>query len=194
MTKQPSEERARRESRGQAVVLDKHWHLARDETEVQLTELEFALYRVSAAFERWRSECLAAVTDKPLSSTELTVLHVIKMKDRPKTIAEVGRLLNRDDIANLQYAIRKLLGAGLIEKNRNRRKKGIDYNATKLGEEVAHRYADLRRKQLIPMVQSVHDVDSLIDTSRRMLELITGIYDSAALTVFAHRRPFEEAE
>ena len=29
-------------------ALDKHWHLARDDSEIQLAELEYALYRVYA--------------------------------------------------------------------------------------------------------------------------------------------------
>jgi predicted MarR family transcription regulator len=174
--------------------LDKHWHLARDDNEIQLAELEYSLYRVYAAFDRWQSECVAAVANKPLNSTENTVLHVIRMKDRPKTISEVGRLLNRDDIPNLQYAIRKLLSAGLIEKNVDNKKKGLSYKTTCLGVSVSDRYAELRASQLMPLLESVHNWDTLIETSRLMLDLMNGIYDSAALTISAHRRPIDDSE
>ncbi len=175
-------------------ALDKHWHLARNDNEIQLAELEYSLYRVFAAFERWQSECVAAVANKPLHSTENTILHVIRMKDRPKTISEVGRLLNRDDIPNLQYAIRKLLKSGLIEKCKNNKKKGITYKVTPLGSRVSDDYAELRATQLMPLLESVHNWDELIETSRRMLDLMNGIYDSAALTISAHRRPIDNGE
>ncbi len=175
-------------------LLDKHWHLARDDTEIQLAELEYALYRIYAAFERWQSDCIAAVANLPMSSTENTVLHVIRMKDRPKTISEIGRLLNRDDIPNLQYAIRKLLGVKLIEKHRGNKKRGICYKTTKRGEQVTDGYAEVRRNLLLPLIDSVHNWDTLADSTSLTLDLLKGIYDSAALTVSAHRMPASDTE
>ena len=172
--------------------LDKHWHLARDDREIILSELEYALYRIYAAFDRWTSECVAAVGNKPLNSTENAVLHVIRMKNRPKTISEIGRLLNRDDIPNLQYAIRKLTSAGMIEKNKEHKKKGISYKVTEMGDKVCNGYAELRRTQLMPMIESVHDWDKLTETTRHMLDLMKGIYDSSAITVAAHRNPVDD--
>jgi predicted MarR family transcription regulator len=175
-------------------TLDKHWHLARDEEEIQLAELEYALYRVYAAFDRWQSDCVAAVANLPLSSTENSILHVIRMKERPKTISEIGRLLNRDDIPNLQYAIRKLVNVGLIEKYRGNKKKGICYKTTALGDQVTDAYAEIRRSLLLPLIESVHHWDTLSDSTCRTLDLLKGIYDSAALTVSAHRRPDADIE
>ena len=129
-----------------------------------------------------------------MSSTENTVLHVIRMKDRPKTISEIGRLLNRDDIPNLQYAIRKLLSAKLIEKHRGNKKKGICYKATKFGVQVTDGYAEVRRNLLLPLIESVHNWDTLSDSTSLTLDLMKGIYDSAALTVSAHRRPASDNE
>ena len=95
--------------------LDKHWHLATDDFEVGLTELEFSVFRVSAAFERWQSDCLGCCIGAPFSGTDTALLHVIRMHERSKSISELARLLKRDDVANLQYGTRKLLKAGLIE-------------------------------------------------------------------------------
>ena len=38
------------------ISLDKHWHLATNNYELELAELEFSLLRVAAAFERWRAD------------------------------------------------------------------------------------------------------------------------------------------
>lgn len=152
------------------------------------------MYRIYAAFERWQSDCVAAVANLPMSSTENTVLHVIRMKNRPKTISEIGRLLNRDDIPNLQYAIRKLLSAKLIEKHQGNKKKGICYKATTHGEQVTDGYAEIRRNLLLQLIDSVHNWDTLADSTSLTLDLLKGIYDSAALTVSAHRRPTYDTE
>lgn len=116
------------------------------------------------------------------------------MKDRPKTISEIGRLLNRDDIPNLQYAIRKLLGAKLIEKHRGNKKKGICYKTTKCGVQVTDSYAEIRRTLLLPLLDSVHNWDTLAGSTCLTLDLLKGIYDSAALPVSAHRRPASDIE
>ena len=172
-------------------TLDRHWHLARTDAEISLTELEYAVYRIYAAFERWQTECMAAVAHQPLNSTENAVLHVIQMKDRPKTIAEIGRLLNRDDIPNLQYAIRKLLKSELIKKNSTDRKRGLSYRTTDAGRKVCEDYARLRREQLLPMLETVRERDEMVETSRKTLEVVKAVYDSAAINVAAHRRPLE---
>jgi predicted MarR family transcription regulator len=75
---------ARRNARG----LDKHWHLATDDFEVGLTELEFSILRVSAAFERWQADCLGCCHGQPFSGTDTALLHVIRMHDRPKSIPD----------------------------------------------------------------------------------------------------------
>ncbi len=40
-------------------TLDKHWHLAECDQEINFTELEFAIIRIGAAFDRWQKDCLA---------------------------------------------------------------------------------------------------------------------------------------
>lgn len=174
--------------------LDKHWHLAENDTEIELSELESALYRVTAAFDRWTADCIATASNLPLSSTENSILHIIRMKNRPKTISDIGRFLNRDDVPNLQYALRKLLKFGLIEKTKGNKTKSISYKVTKSGEEITTKFAELRRNLLLPLIESVHHWDSLSDSTCRTLELLKGIYDSAALTVSSHRRPEDDID
>ncbi len=91
------------------------WHLARTETERRLSEFEFRLERLAQAYYRWKAACLAAVCDVPLTGDDVAVLNVIRMGDEPKRLSEIGQLLNRVDVPNLQYATRKLVKAGLIE-------------------------------------------------------------------------------
>ena len=149
--------------------LDKHWHLATDEYEVGLTELEFSIIRVSAAFERWQSDCLACCHGQSFSGSDTAVLHVIRMHDRSKSISEIGRLLNRDDQSNLTYGIRKLLKAGLIEKAKGgSSKKGVTYQVSELGLEVTERYAEFRQELLISLTSSI-SANKDFETAARVL-------------------------
>ncbi|MDT8319115.1 MAG: winged helix DNA-binding protein [Xanthomonadales bacterium] len=169
------------------TVLDKKWHLARDDYEVGLTELEFSILRVSAAFDRWRSDCMACCLDASLSGADTSVLHVVRMHDRPKSISEIGRLLNRDDLSNLQYGIRKLVNAGVIEKaGGNDSKKGVTYVVTELGCEVTDSFAEFRRELLISLTQST-STDTKLGDIARILNLLSGIYDQASCIAATHR-------
>lgn len=167
--------------------LNKHWHLAKDAYEVELTELEFSILRVAAAFERWRSDCMACCSDQSFSGADVAVLHVIRMHNRPKSISEIGRLLNRDDQSNLQYGIRKLMKAGVIEKCSNGdSKKGVTYVATELGRDITDRFAQFRRELLVTLTRSISTEYSL-DAISRMLNLMAGMYDQASCIAAAHR-------
>ena len=167
--------------------LDKHWHLATDDFEVGLTELEFSVFRVSAAFERWQSDCLGCCIGAPFSGTDTALLHVIRMHERSKSISELARLLKRDDVANLQYGTRKLLKAGLIEKSRKAgSKKDVTYQVSAAGRDVTDRYARFRRELLIsttrPMVGRL-DFESLA----RALNMMSAMYDQASGVAATHR-------
>ncbi len=169
--------------------LDKHWHLATDNYEIGLTELEFAIIRVSAAFERWQSDCLACCHGQTFSGSDTAVLHVIRMHDRTKSISEIGRLLKRDDQSNLQYGIRKLLKAGLIEKaDSGSAKKGVTYQVSELGREVTDRYAEFRQELLISLTRSISG-DSELDAISKVLNLMSGLYDQASCVAATHRVP-----
>lgn len=184
--------RSRRQARAGALPFDTHWHLGRCDREMALAELELSLFRTFAAFDRWQMECLAAVANKPLSSTDNAVLHVTRMKDRPKTITEIGQLLNRDDIPNLQYSIRKLQAAGLIEKCDCDRRRGLAYRTTAAGRRVTDRYAELRGNLLMPLVERVAGWDEQVDGTRRALDVLRGLYEQAGIFVATHRASVDD--
>lgn len=173
------------------VGLDKHWHLATDESEVGLTELEFSIIRVSAAFERWQSDCLACCHGQVFSGSDTAVLHVIRMHDRPKSISEIGRLLKRDDQSNLQYGIRKLFKAGLIEKSKDSgSKKGVTYQVSELGRAVTDKYAEFRNELLVSLTRSVTEGMDL-ESIAKVLNLMSGLYDQASCVAATHRVPLQ---
>ena len=172
----------------QNTIFDKHWHLAQSEEELNFTELEFAILRISGAFERWQKDCLACCVDGGLSGFDNAVLHIIRMHDRPKSISEVARLLNRDDISNLQYSLRKLTKAGLIARaGTGKSKRAAAYEVTAEGTRVSDLFAQFRRELLLSLTDSIKDLDTDIVTACRVLNLTSGLYDHASTVAASHR-------
>jgi predicted MarR family transcription regulator len=163
------------------------WHLARSETERRLSDFEFRLERLAQAYYRWKAACLAAVCDVPLTGDDVAVLNVVRMGDEPKRLSEVGQLLNRVDVPNLQYATRKLVRAGLIETEGNSSRKETRYRATATGHSLTEAYAALRAATLPPMLDAVDGWAAKSETASLYLDLISSLYAQAAQVAITRR-------
>jgi predicted MarR family transcription regulator len=181
-----STQRPRPASRGHEE-LNTSWYLSRNERETAITEFEFSLMRIAAAYDRWIAECLATVARQPLGSTCAAVLHLTALKNRPKTPAEIARLLNRDDVPNVIYSIRKLERAGLVEREHSEQRKSAAYRITRRGRRVALDYAELRAQVLLAHVPRLEAGNEQLAGAKDLMDLIRGIYDQAALLLATHR-------
>lgn len=171
---------------GSGRGLNRRWHLAETPVEVDTTELEFALMRTFEGFGRWQSECLAAVCDHAATGPENAMLHIIRMHDRPKTIKDLARMTNRDDVPNIQYSLRKLIGAGLVVR-RGSGRAGVTYEVTEEGRRVCEDYGAVRRRMLIGAVENLPGFAERLAEATRALNILTGIYEEAARVVATHR-------
>lgn len=155
------------------------WHLARSPHEAATTDFEWSLLRFQQAWERWVMHLGVVVGMGDLSYTEIVVLHVIRMQDRPKTAAHIARQLNRDDIPNIQYCLRKLVKTGLCRKVKEKTAKTFAYEATEQGRELTDNYADLRRRILTEQTKIIDQVDRKLHEASKLINLLTGLYDEA---------------
>ncbi len=169
------------------AALDYRWHLAQSAAEVETTELEFALMRTFEGFGRWQSECLASVSDLAATGPENALLHIIRMNERPKTIKDLARLTNRDDVPNIQYSLRKLIGAKLIVR-KGAGRSGVTYEVTEEGRRVTDDYGTLRRRLLIAAIDGVPEFARRLEEATRTLNLLSGIYEQVARVAATHRR------
>ena len=163
------------------------WHLARTETERRLTDFEFGLERLAQAYYRWKAACLAAVCDVPLTGDDVAVLNVVRMGDEPKRLSEIGQLLNRVDVPNLQYATRKLVRAGLIETEGSSSRKETRYRATITGCSVTEAYAALRAATLPPMLDALDGWAAKSEITSIHLDLVSSLYAQAAQVAITRR-------
>jgi predicted MarR family transcription regulator len=160
----------------------KNWHLAKSDLEFNVTEFEWALIRFNEAFSRYvlATGMITIISDVEIKYQEHIILHVIRMLDRPKNSATIARLINRDDIPNIQYSLRKLESAGLIKKQKDTKSKTFSYSATEKGVSLTNEYYKLRVEVLIKRLEDINGVSEKVENTARFLSLLTGIYEEAA--------------
>ena len=150
-----------------------------EELEFKLAEFEYAIWHLGSAFARWRRDCLAAVSDVNLSSTEASILHAVHMGGGPKGVMEISRLLHRDDLANIQYGLKKLSQLGLIEKNGSSRK-NMTYQVSASGNRIIDAYLQQRREVLVKLFGHVSPSTAELSTLIMQMHVMIGIYDQAS--------------
>jgi predicted MarR family transcription regulator len=109
------------------------------------------------------------------------------MHDRPKSIKELARLANRDDVPNIQYSLRKLIGAGLVVR-RGAGRSGVTYEVTGEGRRVTDDYGALRRRLLLAELGNLPGFSTRLAEAARVLNVLTGIYEEVARVAATHRR------
>jgi predicted MarR family transcription regulator len=153
-------------------------HLGETEFELALFELQHTVICYSEAFYRYIEMQLKRVTgDANLTGQDCVILQGIRLGERPKSIPEIQHFTNRADIANIQYSVKKLMKAGLVEKADRNHGRGTTYRLTKAGIRATDEYVRARR-EFIATLRS--DPKSLVDDMKeatRLLQMLTGAYD-----------------
>lgn len=162
-------------------------HLARTESESRLSDFEFRLERLTQAYYRWKAACFAAVCGVPLTGDDVALVNVVSIGNEPKRLSEIGQLLNRVDIPNLQYATRKLVRTGLIETEGNSSRKETRYRITAKGRAVAAAYATLRGETLPPMLNALDEWAANLEKTGIHMDLLASLYGQAAQIAISRR-------
>lgn len=149
--------------------------------ESHVTELELQLWRLFYGFLRWQEECEKNANRTLLSGNEIAILHVVQMNNRSKTITDIERLLNRDDIHNIRYSLNKLLKLGLIKKTlSNYNGKNYLFEVTEAGVRDINNFLSLRQNILVNMFQ---DLKLDLELLTKILSKIKAAYDEADRTL-----------
>lgn len=159
--------------------LHRKWHLGGNEHSVVTTEFEWAAMRFYNAFERYCLQIGGISGSTDLTFHELILLHIVYMQHHPQTASSLARQLNRDDIPNIQYILRKLADAGLVVKNKENRGKTYTFSVTETGEEKLKKYAEIRSKLLVEQTKYIDNIDEKLKDFSHLLGILAGIYDEA---------------
>lgn len=157
-----------------------NWHLAKSNREFLVTEFEWSIIRFYEAFMRWVTTTGSLLTDADLKFSEHLILHVIRMQNRPKSGAVIARMINRDDIPNVQYSLRKLEAAKLIKKIKEGSGKTFSYVMTDKGNDITEKFSELRKDFLINHLSTISNIDEKIDDIIKFMSVFTGIYEEMA--------------
>jgi predicted MarR family transcription regulator len=168
-------ERPARAARGPRILSSAH--LADGESGA-LSEFEFGLIVAHNAFSRWAQRCMAAAGMPDLAITDVLVLHHVHHRDRPKKLSDICFTLNYEDTHVVSYALRKLVGLGLLSSSRHG--KEVVYASTDAGRALVDRYREIRNVCLLPSVSGdLGDMSTLAETAQ-LLRALSGLYDQAA--------------
>lgn len=144
-----------------------------------LSEFEYGLFISGNAFERWIVRCMSGAGYPDFSPLEVMVVHTVNHRARDKRLADICFVLNIEDSHLVNYALKKLVRAGLVEAEK--RGKETFYRTTREGTEACARYREVREPCLVETVTALGNFDEEeIAAMARFLRALSGLYDQAA--------------
>lgn len=185
MAKQPQKHAQARPQRGATTTPGEGLGGQFGETaeEVALFEFQHAALCYIEAFQRHVARQLIAITgDTSLSAQDCIILHAIRLGQRPKSITDVQHFLNRRDVANVQYSVKKLIKAGLVQKAARDAGRGTSYRLTAEGERVSEIYIGNRKRLVRDVLHGRSGFQEEADVATRLLMWLTGIFDHLSRT------------
>jgi predicted MarR family transcription regulator len=153
-------------------------HLAASPHEFAVTRFEQGLICAAAAFYRFYGVLLGREGRvRNISGQDNAILQQIMAASRPLAVTDIARFANRDDIANIQYSLKKLARAGLIEKAGRTSARETSYVVTDLARQWTRNFLELRRQLFTDPSAHVLDFGDQLEKSANLLNLIAGFYD-----------------
>jgi predicted MarR family transcription regulator len=137
------------------------------------------MVRWTQAFERYQREALTRLRQSNLTTSEVLILHIIRMQDRSKSTGMIANLLNRDDIQNVQYSLRKLVAEKLIKKVKDGAGKSYNVAVTDKGRKLTDDMAKLRRNFLIQQLTNLENGEQRLLDAAKMVSMMTALCNEA---------------
>lgn len=145
----------------------------------QLSEFEYGLIVAGHAFDRWIVRCMAAAGYPELGRMDVMVLHTVNHRAREKRLADICFVLSVEDTHLVNYALKKLAKAGLVEAEK--RGKEAVWRTTERGRKACSRYREVREPCLVETVKALGPYDEEeVASVARVLRALSGLYDQAA--------------
>ena len=158
-------------------------YMTASETSSSLTRVELAMIRANEAFGRWTYFLHKSVSGSALGAQDVHLLHSIRMRGGAQNLSELLLFLNRNDVSTIQYSLRKIEQAGLIERITGNSKREAGYRLTPAGHTATEAYALLRTEILVALVGDVNGLMQALDAAAAAMERLTGLYDQSTQTV-----------
>jgi predicted MarR family transcription regulator len=144
----------------------------------QLSEFEFGLIISANAFNRWVVRCMAAAGLKDLSTLDVLLLHHVNHRAREKKLADICFMLNIEDTHVVSYALKKLVGLGLVQSERHG--KEVVFATSAEGQQLIERYREVREACLVAALSREGTDNAKLGELAAFLRFLSGMYDQAA--------------
>ena len=153
-------------------------HLATTPREFAVTEFEQGLICAAEAFYRFYGSLLGRRgREHKLSGQDNVILQQIMAASRPLSVSDIARFANRDDTANIQYTLKKLLAAELIQKAVHTSAREASYVVTERAREWTAHFLTLRRELFTDPSAQILDFQEQLTACSKLLNTIAGFYD-----------------
>ncbi|MEK9960794.1 MAG: winged helix DNA-binding protein, partial [Rhodobiaceae bacterium] len=114
-----------------------------------------------------------------LGVIDVMCLHSVNHRERAKKLADICFKLNVEDTHVVNYALKKLIRAGLISGEKHG--KEVLYSTTDRGQDLIRRYRRIREACLVDAFSALGEVDAdSLSELARQLRVLSGLYDQAA--------------
>lgn len=144
----------------------------------ELSEVEFGLAIVFNAYSRWLVRCMTAAGFPDVAPLDVLVLHHVNSQDQEKKLADICFVLNVEDTHVVSYALKKLVGMGLVEGSK--RGKEVFFRTTERGRGACGRYRQVRETCLMPGFAGTPEENARLGDAASLLRTLSGRYDQAA--------------
>ena len=144
----------------------------------EISELEYGLTLAGNALHRWMVRAIAMAGYPELGGLDVLVLHSVYHRSRPKKLADICLVLNVEDTHTVNYAIKKLIKAGLVKDGRQGKEKTV--STTEKGAQACERYKEIREGLLMRAVGELGLEPEQVSRAATLLRLMSGQYDQAA--------------
>ena len=152
-------------------------HLAEGEG-WEASELEFGLIIAFNAFSRWMMKCMSAAGHLDMSPLEILVLHNVNHRGRDKRLTDICFLLNLEDTHTVNYALRKLMKAGLLASEK--RGKEVYYRTSQEGSALCEAYRKVRARCFLDGLKRMDITGDELRDIAASLRSLSGQYDQAS--------------
>ncbi|MCY0096045.1 winged helix DNA-binding protein [Hoeflea ulvae] len=142
------------------------------------SEFEYGLILAYNGFARWIGRCMVASGYDGLTTLEILVLHHINHRARRKRLADICFLLNIEDTHTVNYALKKLQKAKLIQGDKVG--KELFYSTTPEGEVLCDKYREVREQCLVENLKHIETSPDDLRETAAFLRTLSGLYDQAA--------------
>ena len=153
-------------------------HLAEGPDGWQLSELEYAMTMTYNAFTRWMTHCMTTVGYRDFNPLDILILHNINHRSKEKRLADIAFMLNVEDTHTVNYAVKKLVKAELVEGQKTG--KEIFYRTTDKGQQVCREYGKIRQACLLDTASAGGMDFDEASHAAKVLRSVSGLYDQAS--------------